>query len=170
MVNRTNLATGISGHNFEGQYDDEEITRALQIFLQYNALALIKLPDGTFTIRLHDEITRGGIPLSIMQTPVADPIVATSFADLLAICPLAPGVPVAPFMLIDCDTSAGDFVLTGWAPTCLAPNTIVRVRKINTGGGAIEWKDSTIPYIYKFVSKQGEFMTFVWSGSKFHII
>lgn len=67
MSSSSHLSRGLTGARFEGHVADAEIERAMRIILKDNTLALIRLDDGTFTIRLHDEVTPGGYPL------VADP-------------------------------------------------------------------------------------------------
>ena len=67
MAGPAEVNRGLKGIRFEGHIDPDEIERAMRFTAKDDTLALIRLPDDKFTIRMHDEVTKGGLTL------VADP-------------------------------------------------------------------------------------------------
>ena len=54
---------GLKGVRFEGHVDPDELRRAESFRGTDNTLSLVQLPNGRFTIRMHDEVTQGGLVL-----------------------------------------------------------------------------------------------------------
>ena len=69
---------GLKGVRFEGHVDPAELRRAESFRGTDNTLSLVQLPNGRFTIRMHDEVTAGGLVLEAEPAgeyePEMDPV------------------------------------------------------------------------------------------------
>lgn len=69
---------GLKGVRFEGHVDPAELRRAESFRGTDNTLSLVQLPNGRFTIRMHDEVTLGGLVLEAEPAgeyePEMDPV------------------------------------------------------------------------------------------------
>jgi len=160
MAYGAEVATHLYGAHFPGHTSFTYTERAMQFVGKDNQLSLIRLEDGEyFTIRLHDQITPGGFPLTAGFSFEADlvPWVAASVSVLPTEFSLG-----ASQVAIDLDLSGGGLDLTTWALADRQENVVVRVRKIDSTANRLTWTDH-LGITYRFVDRQGEFITLLWS-------
>lgn len=82
--------------------------------------------------------------------------------------PLPTALPKASLVVLEVNNLNSDLNLSGWVPTGIEAGTMIRVRKTDNSIGRIVWNDGPIPY--RYVSKPGEFMTFIYDSGSLFII
>lgn len=118
--------------------------------------------DGKFYLRMHDNLTPGGLRLcpeaeaQAVPLPPATPINVTNVNELPDTFP--DGTLMA---FIDVSTGAADFDFSAWAPTGLADGAHVRVRKVDGTPTRIVYTDNT-GVTYNFVNQRTEFISLVY--------
>ena len=120
---------------------------------------LIRTGEKTFSLRAHDETTRGGLLLEINAAQIVHNPAYISPGSETALPAAFPADTSQAF--VDLDTSAGDIDASGWQPTGLADRAIVQLRKLDRTASTISYTDSA-GVAYTFVNRYSEFMTLMW--------
>lgn len=125
-----------------------------------NYLSIIRNLDGTFSLRAHDEVTRGGL---LLASPPASPKFDTGglgvFTDIASL-PVDFECGVSKAML-DLDLSGGSVNLNDYSPNLACGSIEIRFRKVDSSANTIRWTDH-LGIEYNFVDKQGEFITLAY--------
>jgi len=128
---------------------------------------IANLDDTTITTPINGEVLTysGGQWLNLSPSvgvPTFNTINWNVTTDVLPITST-----VVDFLTIDFSNFNGDIDLTSQLPTNLKTGAKVTLRKIDNTNGKINYNDGV--YFYKFVNKQGEYLSLFWDGLKYII-